>query len=106
MRESLWHEQKFCLEKQWEVHPDREVEQDQSTRGPAGQHEGLGIDGSGYGSSLPFIFLLSPCLYLGDMTSAHDKKQNLVAFHGHGPGHELLAIRWTASEREFTTVKS
>lgn len=78
------------------MRPDREVEQNQ---GPAGQHEGLSIDGSGYGSSLPFI-LLSPCLYLRDMTSTHDKKQNLVAFHGHGPGRELLAIRWTASERK------
>ncbi|GAB5584578.1 hypothetical protein PRBEI_2001840800 [Prionailurus iriomotensis] len=33
-------------------------------------------------------------------TSAHDKKQNLVAFHEHGHGCEFLAIRCIASKRK------
>ncbi|CAK7313795.1 hypothetical protein VULLAG_LOCUS17797 [Vulpes lagopus] len=33
-----------------------------------------------------------------DVTSAHDKKQNLVAFQEHGHGCELLVIRCIASK--------
>lgn len=63
------------------------------------------MDVSGSRSSLPLTFLLFPCLNLRDVTSAHDKKQNLVVFHEHGHGCEL-AIRCIASKREFAIVES
>ena len=53
-------------------------------RGHAGQNEELNSNLSVNGSSLSLIFLLFPCLSLTDVTSAQDKKQNLVAVHEHG----------------------
>lgn len=77
---------------------DHEVGQNQSARGLAGLDEEFGIDLSVNRSSPPLIFLLFPCLNLRDVTSAHDKKQNLVAFQEHGHGCELLVIRCIASK--------
>lgn len=80
MRESLWHEHKINHEGKYEAHLHPEVGWNQSPQSPAGKPEGLDIDGSGNANSLSLIFLLFLCLHLRNVTSAHDKEQNLVAF--------------------------
>lgn len=76
-----------------------EAGQNWSAWGPTCQDEELGIDGSDSGSSLPLIFLLSPCLQFRVVTSAHDRKQNIAALCEHEQSCELLVFKYT-SERK------
>ena len=76
-------------------------------RGHAVQNEELNSNLSIGGNSLSLIFLLFPFLSLKDATSAHDKKQNLVAIHEYGHVFEFLACERRSSQqlnRIFLTV--
>ena len=68
-------------------------------RGHAVQNEELNSNLSVSGSSLSLIFLLFPCLSLRDVTSAQDKKQNLVAVREQGHGCEFLAPERKSSQQ-------